>query len=157
MPEAIKRTSPADAEAVWVVRDRVKFMGEFASNSLAVVDLEVPPGSGSPPHRHASLEIFRVTEGEMTFGLFGDGPPEQIVCRAGDIVTVPTQAGHNYTNNSGRPAAMTVVVEKQMLAFFRDLGRRDRPAPGPPDEKEIAEIRAACARHGVELLRVPPS
>lgn len=155
MNGSIGLTTPDAAEAVWVVRDRISFMGEISGQGLAVVDVEVPPGSGSPPHRHASIEIFRVSEGEITFGVFGSGPPQQITARPGDIVTVPSQAAHNYVNQSGARARMTVVLEQQMTAFFRDLGRREAPAPGPPNEAEIAEIMATCDRHGIEVLGGP--
>lgn len=142
----------ADADAVWVVRDRVRFMGEVAGSDLAVLEVEVPPGSGTPPHRHASPEIFRVLSGELTFGLFDDGPPTLTAAGAGTVVTVPSDVPHNYQNAGAAPASMLVVVERSMAAFFRDLGRRDAPPAGPPSDDEIAAVMAACARHGIRIL-----
>lgn len=146
-----------DADAVWVVRDRVRFMGEVAGTDLAVLEVEVPPGSGTPPHRHASPEIFRVLSGEITFGRFEDGPPALVVADAGTVVTVPSDVPHNYQNTGTAPASMLVVVERSMAAFFRDLGRRQEPPPGPPSDDEIAAVLAACARHRITVLGGPPA
>lgn len=148
-------TRPEQAEQLWVVRDRVHFMGALDGTELHVLEVEVPPGSGTPPHVHESPEIFRVLSGELTFGRFGAGAPEFTVAGAGTVVTVPSRVPHNYQNASQAPARMLVVLERSMAEFFRDLGRREAPPAGPPSEAEIAEVMAACARHGITLLGGP--
>lgn len=150
-------TTREEADALWVVRDRVRFMGELDGTELAVLEVEVPPGSGTPPHRHASPEIFRVLSGELTFGRFGDGPPAMTTAAAGTVVTVPGHVPHNYQNAGTAPATMLVVVERSMAAFFRDLGRTAAPPAAPPGEAELAEVLAACARHGITILGGPPA
>lgn len=145
-------TTLADAQSVWVIGDEVRFMGGVDGGNLSLVDVTVMPGSGTPPHRHASPEIFRVTEGEVTFGIFGDGPPRLFTAGEGTVVTVPSWLGHNYSNQSGRPARFAAVVENDMVKFFEDVGVADRPPPGPPSEETIGRIMAACQRHGIELL-----
>ncbi|MBX7133570.1 MAG: cupin domain-containing protein [Fimbriimonadaceae bacterium] len=155
MPNTITATHRDDADALWVVRDRVRFMGDLAGTDLSVIEIEVPPGSGTPPHTHASPEIFRVLTGEITFGLFEDGPPQQVRAEPGTVVTVPSHVGHNYANMSSEIASMLVVVEESMTQFFRDLGRAATPPAGPPSENEIAEVMAACARHGIVILGGP--
>jgi quercetin dioxygenase-like cupin family protein len=150
-------TTPADADALWVVRDRVRFMGDVDGTSLSVLEVEVPPGSGTPPHRHASPEIFRVLSGTLTFGRFGEGAPAFTAADAGTVVTVPGDVPHNYANTGTTTATMLVVVERSMAAFFRDLGVVDAPPPGPPTEAEIAAVLAACARHGITMLGAPPA
>lgn len=155
MPATITATTAAQAETVWVVRDRIKFMGDVPGTDLSLVEVEVPPGSGTPPHTHASPEAFRVLSGEVTFGIFESGPPRFVVAGAGTVVTVPPQTPHNYQNTGSGPAAMLVVVDRSMIAFFRDLGRRDAPVGGPPDPAEISAVLAACARHGVAVLPPP--
>ena len=59
---------------------------------------------------------------------------------------------HIYMNNSDRAARMVVVVEPQMTAFFRDLGRKDPLPAGPPDAALMAEVMATCGRHGIRIL-----
>jgi quercetin dioxygenase-like cupin family protein len=156
MPAIITVTTPAQAETVWVVRDRLRFMGEVPGTDLAIVEVEVPPGSGTPPHRHASPEVFRVLTGEVTFGIFEPGPPREVAAGAGTVVTVPAHIPHNYRNAGGVAATMLVVVDRTMAGFFHDLGRREVPAGGPPSEAEIADILAACARHGITILPDAP-
>ncbi|HEY0863304.1 MAG TPA: cupin domain-containing protein [Lacunisphaera sp.] len=156
MSATITLFTPAQAETVWVVRDRIRFMGEVPGTDLAIVEVEVPPGSGTPPHRHASPEVFRVLTGEMTFGLFEPGPPREVSAGAGAVVTVPPNVPHNYRNAGSVTATMLVVVDRSMAAFFRDLGRQEVPAGGPPAEAEIAAVLAACARHGITLLPGAP-
>ncbi len=157
MTASISITTPQDAEALWVVRDRVRFMGDLAGTALSVLEVEVPPGSGTPPHRHDSPEIFRVLSGELTYGIFADGPPQFVTAAPGTVITVPSQLPHNYENRSESVATMLVVVERSMAAFFRDLGRRETPPAAPPSAAEIDAVLAACQRHGIVVLGGPPA
>lgn len=145
-------TSPDAARTVWVISDKVRFMGDVQGDRLGVVDVTVPPGSGTPPHRHASPEVFLVTEGAVSFGIFGDGPPRQIIAKPGTVVTIPSRLGHNYSNTGDAPARFTAVVEREMLGFFEDIGAPVMPPPGPPSAGTIEKLMAACARHGIEVL-----
>jgi quercetin dioxygenase-like cupin family protein len=157
MPSAISIVRGADADALWVVRDRVRFMGEVAGADLAVLEVEVPPGSGTPPHLHPSPEIFRVLSGEVVFGLFDSSPPSHVLAGTGTVVTVPPNVPHSYQNAGAVPAQMLVVVERSMIAFFRDLGRQEAPRAGPPSGEEIAAVVAACSRHDITILDGTPA
>lgn len=156
MNSTIQVITPATAASLWVVRDRITFLGEVPGTDLAVVEVQVPPGSGTPPHTHASPEVFRVLSGEVAFGIFNTTPPREVVASAGTAVSVPPGAPHNYRNAGSEPASMLVVVDRTMVEFFRDLGRTDAPAKGPPSDDEIAGVLAACARHGIKVLDGPP-
>ena len=136
----------------WVLTDFVRYLGRLPGREVDLIEVHVAPGSGTPPHTHASAELFHVTEGEVTIGRFGDGPPAFHVLHAGEAAAVEPDAPHNYMNNSDRPARMVVVVEPQMTAFFRDLGRKDPPPAGPPDAALMAEVMATCGRHGIRIL-----
>ncbi len=149
--------TPDTAPSLYVVRDRVRFFGPVEGTDLKLVEVEIPPGSGSPPHRHASPETFRVLEGEVTFGLFGpDRPPEQVVTGPGAVVRLEAWAGHNYANLGATPARMLVVLDDSMIGFFEDLGTATAPQAGPPTEAEVGTIMAACQRHGIEVLAGRP-
>jgi quercetin dioxygenase-like cupin family protein len=141
-----------EAETIHVLGDTLRFMGALAGTDLHVLEITVPPGSGTPPHRHASVEIFRVNAGEITFGLFDEGPPRFVTAGPGTVVTVPSGAAHNYTNNGPGRAAMSVVLQASMIAFFRDVGTPAPPPPGPPPAEAIERLLAGCARHGIEIL-----
>lgn len=140
------------AEVLWVIRDKVQFMGEVPEKGLTVLEVTVPPGSGTPPHKHESIEIFRVLGGEITFTLFDSTPPSQVVAHAGDVLTLRSYQPHNYFNSGDVPAQMLSIVEASMGSFFRDLGSKDVPPAGPPSAEEIGAVMAACERHGIEVL-----
>jgi quercetin dioxygenase-like cupin family protein len=145
------------APFLYVVRDRIIFLGELAGSDLRLVEVEIPPGSGSPPHRHASPETFRILEGEVVFGLFASGQaPWQLTAGPGTVVRIDPWEGHNYVNMGPVPARMLVVLDKDMIGFFEDLGTSVEPEPGQPSEAEIGAIMAACGRHGIEILASPP-
>lgn len=144
-----------EATPIWVLGDQLQFMGSVEGTDLHVIDVKIPPGSGTPPHRHQSIEIFRVSEGEVTFGFFDGGSVKSVVAGPGTVVTVPANFGHNYQNRSAKPAAMTAIVEGQMKAFFNDVGSPVEPPPGPPSSAQIETLRAACQRHGIEIIDTP--
>lgn len=157
MPSSIRIIAPAEADALWVVRDRIRFLGEVPGSELALLEVEVPPGSGTPPHRHASPELFRVLSGEVRFAGFAEGATEWTPAGEGAVVTVPPGVPHGYRNDGPEPARLLVVVDRAMVDFFRDLGRREDPPPGPPSQEEIAAVLAACTRHDIALLGGPPA
>nr|WP_256515327.1 cupin domain-containing protein [Alsobacter ponti] len=126
-------------------------MGELEDKNLHVLDVTVPPGSGTPLHRHASPEVFRVSEGEITFGFHDKGRASTVVAGPGSIVTLPGRVEHSYSNQGSAPAVMTVIVEAQMVAFFRDIGSPQR-LEGRPSPDTLSRVAAACARHGIEIL-----
>lgn len=145
-------TTRDNAEALWVVRDEVRFMGEVPEKGLSILEVTVPPGSGTPPHKHESIEIFRVLSGEVTFTLFDTNPPARLVAQTGDVLTLRSYQPHNYANTGSVPAQMIAIVEDSMSRFFRDLGENRVPPAGPPSAEEIGAVMAACQRNGIEVL-----
>lgn len=143
------------APTLWVLRDRLRFYGQLAGANLNLIEVEVPPGSGTPPHVHASPETFHVQSGEIVFTLF-DGPaPRQVRGVAGTVLAIDPRMPHNYANVSDAPASMLVMLEDSMVRFFEDLGRAEPPPAGPPSDGEIAAVMDACRRHGIEVLGGP--
>jgi len=141
-----------EAEALWVIRDQVRFMGDVPGKNLSVLEVSVPPGSGTPPHKHESIEVFRILSGEITFTLFDTTVPQQIIAGPGSVLTLSPYQPHNYINTGTEEAEMIVIIENSMVNFFRDLGRPDRPDASPPSEAEIGAILAACTRHGIQVI-----
>lgn len=144
----------AEAEIVWVLGDRLRFAGALPGTPHVMIEVEVPPGSGVPPHRHASPELFRVLAGQVVFTAFEDGAPRRLTAEEGDVLGVPGDVPHGYANEGAAPARLLVVVDRAMEAFFRDVGAPHPPA-GPPDEAAISRLMAACARHGISFVGAP--
>ena len=143
-PDVITRDS---AEALWVVADRIRFRGRLPGSALELIEVDVPPGSGTPPHVHASPEMFHVVEGTLTIRSFAGPVPEAAEVGPGGTVRVAPWAPHNYSNDSRRPVRMLVLLEDTMTAFFRDIGTAERP-----EHPDFAAIAAAMARHGIRLV-----
>ena len=147
---SMKVTTPQEGEARWVVADHIRFLGGFAGANVELVEVEIPPGSGTPPHSHASPELFYVLDGEVTIRHFAAGkPPVTVPARAGTSVSIDGNVPHNYMNESGKPARMLVLVEPSMTAFFREIG-----TAAPQGEPDFARIGAAMQRHGIEALQM---
>lgn len=147
---SINVTTAQNGETRWVVADRVRFLGGLAGENLELLEVEIPSGSGTPPHRHASAELFYVVEGEITIRHFPAGkPPMTVAAKAGTSVRIDGNAPHNYINESGNPARMLVLVEPSMTAFFREIGTAE-----PQGEPDFARIGAAMQRHGIEALQM---
>ncbi|KFL24916.1 cupin domain-containing protein [Brucella intermedia] len=147
---SIQVTYAQDGEARWVVADRIRFLGGPAGANLELVEVEIPPGSGTPPHSHASPELFYILDGEITIRHFAASkPPEVVAARAGTSVRIDGHAPHNYVNESDRSARMLVLVEPSMTAFFREIGTAE-----PQAAPDFARIGAAMQRHGIEALQM---
>ncbi len=148
------RITPADqAETLWVVDDHIRFLGGVEGHPLQLIEVTVPPGSGTPPHVHASPELFLILDGEVTVRLFPtDAAP--VVCRAGAGTTVRIDGmePHAYVNETDRPARMLAMLDASMIAFFRDIGRPERRPEG--QAPDLAAIGAAMARHGIDMAQM---
>ncbi len=145
----IQVNNPSDADSGYVVADKIRFLGNIPGYPIELLDIEVPAGSGTPPHTHESAELFYVLEGELTVRQFGpEILPVVIHAGPGTSVRIPSRVAHNYVNESGSPVRMLVMLETSMVAFFRDIGSPE-PAAGPPDFERIG---AAMQRHGIQAL-----
>lgn len=146
--------TPADhVETLWVVGDRLRVLGHLPGTDTHLIEVDVPPGSGTPPHVHASPELFWVLDGQLTVRIFGADAPEVAVAGPGSTIRIDSRVPHNYSNDSGAPARMAVLVDGAMLAFFRDLGRFAPPRPG--EAPDAAAIGDAMQRHGIALAVQP--
>jgi quercetin dioxygenase-like cupin family protein len=152
MAMSIDVTTEQNGETRWVVADRIRFLGGPAGSNLEMVEVEVPAGSGTPPHSHASPELFYVIEGEITIRHFAaNRPPAAVVAGPGTSVRIGRNAPHNYVNESGKPARMLVLIEPSMTAFFREIGTAE-----PQAQPYFARIGAAMQRHGIKALEMVP-
>jgi mannose-6-phosphate isomerase-like protein (cupin superfamily) len=72
---------------------------------VSLILVEAPPGRGPSLHTHPYAEVFVVHDGEGTF-VAGD---EERVVRGGEIVIVPPETPHGFTNTGEAPLRMTNV------------------------------------------------
>jgi quercetin dioxygenase-like cupin family protein len=90
--------------------------------SVSLMLSEVPPGSGPVRHRHPHGEVFVVHEGEATFEVEGDG----MRAEGGDVVIVPPNAWHVFSNTGGSPLRLTAIHESpRAVTEWEDGTRRE--------------------------------
>jgi len=144
---------PETARSLWVLGDQVRMMGDLAEDRLGVVDVTVQPGAGTPPHRHASPEIFLVTEGAVTFGIFGEGAPRWIHAEPGAVVSIPSWLGHNYSNRSAEAARFTAIVHPLLRGCRLTRPAASRPSFERDDRYADGRLRASPDRSSDGAVR----
>lgn len=114
-----------------------------------------PPGTGVPPHiQHREDEAFYVLQGSYFFWT-ANGTRE---CGPGEFLLVPRGTAHGFQNEGSNDARMLIVqspggIHEGYFAEAWEVVEDSSTAP-PEPEPDLARIRAAAQRAGIELL--PP-
>jgi quercetin dioxygenase-like cupin family protein len=131
----------------------VKVGAADTDGAYTFMELTVPPGSGTPLHRHPQTETFRVLDGEFAI-LRADGSETSV--GAGDVVQIPGSEPHGYRNTGESTGhLLAVLLPGGLEELFYELGTpadgATEPAPltGPPDFEHLA---AVSAKHHVEIV-----
>ncbi len=130
--------------------------GEQTNGRFCVIDMFIPPGGGPPPHRHDFEETFVLLEGELEATFRG----RKSTVRAGDTVSIPSNAPHQFRNASSQPVRMLCICSPSGLEkFFLDVGvpvaTRTTPPPALSDRQLAAFIgksKALAPKYRTEIL-----
>ncbi len=81
----------------------------FEGMDAAIIEVTVPPGAASRPHRHSGFVLGYVIEGEFRFGINGE-PPR--ILRAGEAFYEPPGATHTTSESarSDQPVRLLAIV-----------------------------------------------
>jgi quercetin dioxygenase-like cupin family protein len=125
---------------------RFRVVGEESNGSVAMFEVEVPPGARVPaPHSHdAYEETMYGLEGEITWTI--DGTPH--VTGPGETVCIKRGEVHGFTNEGDVTARQLAVVTPAVIgpAFFQDM------SAAVPDPEKIGEV---MRRHGLTPAAAP--
>lgn len=66
---------------------------------VCVIFVDAEPGAGPSLHKHPYEELFILLDGEATF-IAGE---QEVRARAGEMVIVPPDTPHAFTNSGDRP------------------------------------------------------
>jgi uncharacterized cupin superfamily protein len=135
---------PEQGPTVRVAGDLYRLLGTGAGTDAGYVLLEaqVPPGGGPPPHMHAREEEgFYVLEGEIDFTAEG----KTLRAGPGTYLNMPKTTPHSFRNNTEAPARMLIVCAPAGIEHF--FAEADGKAPDG-----LAEV---AARYGITIL--PPA
>jgi mannose-6-phosphate isomerase-like protein (cupin superfamily) len=140
----------------------IKASGRHTSGDLLIMEVNVPPGGGPPVlHRHEYSEVFLFLEGEFEVStLDADDAPSTVRVKAGDTVSVPSMAWHNFKNVGATPGRFIAVHSPAVMEdFMREIGQPiDDPAnppkpTGPPSDEERHRMMEIIGKY-MEVL--PP-
>lgn len=82
-----------------------KFEGRPYGAELSFFAVDLDAGQGPRLHWHPYPEIWFVLSGEAAFRIGGDSR----AALPGDIVIVPPQTAHRFTNNGPQPLSMLCI------------------------------------------------
>ena len=130
--------------------------GEQTAGRYTVIDMHVPPGGGPPPHRHDFEETFILLEGRMEAIFRG----KKIVISAGDTITVPANAPHQFRNIFDETVRMICICAPAGEEnFFREVGvpveTRTTAPPLLTEQQQAAFIKKArelAPKYRTEIL-----
>jgi quercetin dioxygenase-like cupin family protein len=88
----------------------------------SVMTSRVVPGGGPRRHRHPHAEIFVLHEGQGRYEVEGSA----FDAEAGDVVIVPPDAWHSFTNTGASALRHTAIHENpRAVSEYEDGTRRD--------------------------------
>ncbi|SRR6266571_2013669 len=146
-----------EGEAYWFVGALIQVKGATAETEgqLAMLDQTMPPGYVVPRHiHHREDEAWYLLEGSMTF-FCGEHAIEAL---KGSWIFAPRGIAHTFKVGADGARALTLSFPSGFADFVAEMGEPaptlTLPAPGPVDEKRLAEV---AARHGIEIIGPPPA
>ncbi len=146
----------ATTTAVWFLQDLavVRARTEDTAGHYSLVEMTGPPGDMPPLHVHPrDDEGFYVLEGAMRVHL----PGETLDLGAGDFLLAPRGVPHTYAVQGDTPARWLATSNGGFDRFVLEVGEPAAALTLPPEPRlpDPAELAAAAARHGIEVLGPP--
>ena len=97
----------------------------------SVMYAQIVPGSGPRRHRHPHAEIFVLHDGQGRYEVEG----QYVDAGAGDMVIVPPDAWHSFTNTGTSMLRQTAIHEHpDLLTVFEDGTQRGGAASPPASD-----------------------
>ncbi len=140
----------AQAKPLFVLGDHVQRQARLEGTWLNVFDVTVPAGGGTPLHSHASPEVFRILEGTLTVQQMTDSGLSETQAQAGDIISIPGNVPHGYSNAGPDAVVFSAIIDKDMATYFEvaDIGPQAEIAP----DEEAERFLVAAGEHGIRIL-----
>jgi quercetin dioxygenase-like cupin family protein len=149
----------SDAQHLGVVGDTYTILlsGMDTAGRFTLIDMHVPPGGGSPPHRHDFEETFILLDGELQATVRG---VKRIVC-AGETIHIPANAPHQFHNASSKPVRMLCICSPAgQEEFFKEIGTPVATRTTPPARVDAAQepaffkkVMELAPKYRTELLK----
>ncbi len=153
-----KLVPAGEGRAYSVLGDRYTIVmdGTETAGAWALLDLEIAPGSGAPPHRHTREdEAFYIVAGDLTVNVGA----KILKAGPGSFLSLPKNVPHFFQNTGGVKARVLVTIWPAGLEnLFVETGHLlpSRHAPLiPVSPADIDRLKALAPKYGLELLPPP--
>ena len=135
-----------EGELLAILGTQVKFLctSESTDKGFSILEVELPQGTGAPPHHHPWDEAYYLLSGNVTFQL-----EEQVIAMtAGEFIYAPGGTVHGFKGASGEAAKMLVFDSPaHSEAFFRELDSEVKVLPD-----DLGKVPAIGERHKLTFL-----
>jgi quercetin dioxygenase-like cupin family protein len=144
---------PDEGKSLWVLGDLYTFKvaGGETGESLAVIEVQVQPQNGPPPHiHHREDETFYVLYGQFSF-LLGDQTFEATI---GSFVYIPRGTLHTFKNKGVSPGRLLVVITPAGFErFFEEIGEpaTGKSSPPPFNPATVEKLMALALKYNLEV------
>jgi quercetin dioxygenase-like cupin family protein len=148
---------PGEGRSYWVLGDLYTFkvVRDDTRGSLAMVEVEVQPENGPPPHiHHREDETFYVLDGDFSF-LHGE---HTYMATGGSFVHIPMGTIHTFKNVGETIGRLLVAITPAGFErFFEEVGEPcvDRSAPPPVSKEAVQRLLALAPKYHLEVIPAP--
>ena len=88
---------------------------QYQDTEISFIWVDMPPGGTVRLHKHPYKEIFIIQEGVSTFTVGS----EMLEALAGQIIIVPADVPHKFTNLSDKPLKqIDIHLNRQFITFW---------------------------------------
>jgi quercetin dioxygenase-like cupin family protein len=132
-------------------RYTVRVSSEDSGGELTVMEMELPVGSGPPPHTHSGGETVYVLDGALRYHVadqtFDVGP--------GDVIYIPAGTVENF-EPTAQSRVLITYTPGGLDKYFLEVGE---PAPeaglppqeGPPSPEFLERMASVGTRYGLDM------
>jgi len=144
-------------KSLWILGDiyTSKISGDETRGVYSVWEIEVPPNSGPPYHKHSMEdEAFYILEGMFSFPY---GNKESKVSEKGQFIYASRGEFHTYKNIGGSFGKLLLIITPPRFEkFFQEIGIPfdDKSSFQPPSQvtpSMIDNIIKTATRYGLEI------
>lgn len=136
-----------EGQVLQVLGDRVtvKLPSGRSPHGMSIVDVVLPPGSGTPCVTHdTEEEVYFLLEGELLMHT----PTASHLLHPGDLVHLPPLTPHGYRNPGEQPARFLAwTVGGPMDQFFERMAQEVQELP-----RDLPRMHAAMDAFGVRRV-----
>ena len=126
----------------------VKLRGDDVRGAYALLEMEVPPGTGNRLHLHRDAEeAFYIVEGELTIRFVDREERAQ----AGALILVPRGIAHSFGNSGDRTTKAIIIFSPSGTEnWFLEMTKLRQSSPSGALDWET--IKALALKHGTEFV-----